>query len=122
MGVLPYIAAVHELSLAQAILQTVQQQAASRGASRVLSIRLRVGELSAVVDEALTFSLGIIGQGTAAEGCAVTIEHVPWVVRCTGCGVEYRVEGGLPACPGCQALGGVTVTGRELQIVEMDIE
>jgi hydrogenase nickel incorporation protein HypA/HybF len=113
---------VHELSLAQAILDTVQQQAASHGASRVLSIRLRIGELSAVVDEALTFSLGIIGKGTAAEGCAVTIEHVPWVVRCAGCGIEYRVEGGLPVCPACRTPGGATLTGHELQIVEMDIE
>lgn len=113
---------MHELSLAQAIVETAEQQAASHGGSRVLAIRLRIGELSAVVDEALTFSLGIVAQGTRAEGAEIRIEHVPWTVRCRACGNEYRVEDGLPACPTCQAHGGDTLTGRELQIVEMDIE
>lgn len=113
---------MHELSLAQAILETAQQQAASHGASRVLAIRLRIGELSAVVDEALTFSFGIVAQGTAAEGADVQIEHVPWTVRCGECGEQYPVRDGMPVCPVCQGAGGATLTGRELQILEMDIE
>ena len=113
---------MHELSLAQAILETAQQQAAAHGASRVLAIRLRIGELSAVVDEALSFCFGIVAQGTQADGADVRIEHVPWTVRCQRCSAEYRVHDGLPACPDCHATGGETLTGRELQIVEMDIE
>ncbi len=113
---------MHELSLAQAILETAQAQAASHGAARVLAIRLRIGELSAVVDEALSFSFGIVAQGTAADGADVQIEHVPWTIRCQECGVGYRVQEGMPVCPDCHATGGETLTGRELQIVEMDIE
>lgn len=113
---------MHELSLAQAILETAEQQAVSHGASRVLAIRLRIGELSAVVAEALTFSFGIVAQGTRADGAEMQVEHVPWTVRCSGCSAEYRVQDGLPACPACHAQGGETLTGRELQIVEMDIE
>ena len=116
------VCGVHELSIAQAVLDQVTAEAVAHGASRIVVIRLEIGELAAVVPEALDFSFGMIARGTAAEGARIEIAAVPWRVRCRGCGAEYRVEVELPICPTCGAAGGDTLSGKELRIMELDIE
>lgn len=121
-GLRPRSGAVHELSIAQSILDTVNQQAALNSAARVVSIHLRIGELTAIVHDALTFSFEIVAQGTCAQGAVLEIEQVPWQIRCAGCALEFHVQGANLSCPNCQHMGGETITGRELQIVEMNVE
>lgn len=113
---------MHELSIAQSILDTVVAEAKANDATRVVRIRLRIGELTAIVEEALTFSFDVIAEETCAQGARLDIEPVAWKVRCTGCGHEYPVAEGIPLCPRCEHAGGETIAGRELQIVEMDVE
>lgn len=113
---------MHELSIAQSILDTVLAEAEEHEAARIVSIKLRVGELTAIVREALTFSFDILAQDTCAKGARLDVEHVPWQVRCSDCEHEYPVVEALPTCPRCDHVGGETIAGRELQIVEMDVE
>lgn len=118
----PREASVHELSIAQSVLDTIVDQAREHRAGRVTAIRLRVGELTAIVEEALTFSFEILARDTCAAGALLSVETIPWQVRCPDCTHEYRVVDGMPTCPRCHRVGGETITGRELQIVEMDVE
>lgn len=113
---------MHELSIAQSILDTVIEEAENNQAKRVTAIHLRIGELTAIVEEALTFSFEILAENSLAEGAAIKVTTIPWTIRCSDCSNEYRVIDGLPTCPRCQRAGGETITGRELQILEMDIE
>ena len=113
---------MHELSIAQSILDTIEQHAAVENAGKVLSIRLRIGELTAIIPDALTFSFEVLAKGTRAEGAHIEIESIPWCARCHACQHQFHVEDGMVRCPACSELGGETVSGRELQIMEMDIE
>jgi hydrogenase nickel incorporation protein HypA/HybF len=113
---------VHELSIAQSIVETVVSQAQAHQASHVTCVRLRIGELTAIIEDALMFSFEIVAQDTVASGARVEIEAIPWTVRCSECAHEYRVSEGIPTCPDCGHAGGETIAGRELQIVEMDVE
>lgn len=113
---------VHELSIAQGILDTVVEQAKEHEATRVVSIRLRIGELTAIVDDALMFAFEVLSEDTCAKGARLDIEHVPWQVRCSDCAHEFTVVDAYPQCPRCDRVGGETIAGRELQIVEMDVE
>jgi len=47
-----------------------------RGGARVTVLHLKLGSLSGVVKEALTFSYEIACQGTALEGSQLVIEEV----------------------------------------------
>ena len=114
--------AVHELSIAQSILDTVLEQADKHGAVRVLRIHLRIGQLTAVVQEALDMAFEVLTRDTIAAHARITVERVPWRVRCSRCEHEYSVQNDLPTCSRCGHLGGETLGGRELQFVEMDIE
>ena len=113
---------MHELSIAQSILDTVVAEAQEHRAQRVVCVRLRIGELTAIVRDALTFSFEILAKDTCAEGAVLDIEHVPWQVRCGSCQLAYAVQQNELACPACGATGGETIAGRELQILEMDVE
>ncbi len=113
---------MHELSIAQSILDTVLEQAAEHGATRVTRVHLRIGRLTAIVQEALEMGFEALARDTVAQGARLTVDSVPWRTRCSSCTHEYRVDDDLPTCPRCGHLGGETIAGRELQIVEMDVE
>ena len=115
-------ALVHELSVAESILELVEQTATQHDAKRVSSFTLKVGELTAIVPEALRFAFEILSKGTRADGARIDIVTVPWRVACSACNRPYDVTGGLPACPSCGAHGGALLSGRELQLMEMNVE
>lgn len=58
---------MHELSIADAILDAVRQEAAKHGSARVTKVCVRVGVLSGVEPEALSFGFSALVQGTDLE-------------------------------------------------------
>ncbi|HVA63472.1 MAG TPA: hydrogenase maturation nickel metallochaperone HypA [Terriglobales bacterium] len=65
---------MHELSLALSLIEVVEEQAAARGGLRVRAVRLRVGTLAGVSDEALAFAYEIACEGTALAGSRLVTE------------------------------------------------
>ena len=65
---------MHELSIAVSIVEVAQEEAARNNATRVQSVRLRLGSLAGVAKEALRFSYGIACEGTSLEGSQLLID------------------------------------------------
>jgi hydrogenase nickel incorporation protein HypA/HybF len=65
---------VHELSIAESLVDVLAEEAARHGAGKILSVRIRVGRLSGIVGDALCFSFDVAAQGTVAEGAQLVIE------------------------------------------------
>jgi hydrogenase nickel incorporation protein HypA/HybF len=112
---------VHEAGLAQAALDVAAARARERGATRVHRLKLRVGDLSGVVPEALRFALDALGPGTAAEGAAVEIEVVPVECHCATCDRLFRPADVVYACPACGALSADVRRGHELELVSLEV-
>ncbi len=83
---------MHELSLAQSILDAVLEIAEERGAERVLGVRIRVGEFTMVNPEQLRFCLEALAEGTPAEGAEFEIELERGRLRCRECGEEWSTD------------------------------
>ena len=113
---------MHELTLAQNIVSIVVEKARDAGSSRVRSVRLRVGHLAGVVPESMRFCFDICARGTLAEGATLEIERVPVVIRCRDCGVDSAAEDYQFLCPTCGSSNVEMVSGRELQVDEMEVE
>jgi len=113
---------VHELSIAMSIVEGASQEASSRGNVQIHAVHLKLGVLSGVVKEALLFSYDIACEGTPLEGSTLVIEEVPAVVYCSQCDSEKTLPSiQLFCCPTCGTLTGDLVSGRELELVGLEI-
>jgi hydrogenase nickel incorporation protein HypA/HybF len=110
---------MHELSIADAVVQIACAHAAGR---RVTRVDLRVGHLRQVVPSALEFAFGLVAEGTVAQGAELTMEEVPAVGRCRDCAAE-TVQHEFPLqCAVCGGFGLDVVRGEELLVDALEVE
>ena len=113
---------MHELSIANSILETVRAEAQQRPGVRIVKVGVRVGELSGVVPEALSFGFEALVRGTDLEPLTLEIEFCPRRHRCARCGQIFSVPDYTVACPDCGEAGTEFVSGDELHISFLEIE
>jgi hydrogenase nickel incorporation protein HypA/HybF len=113
------VAAVHEFSIAQSIIDIASRHAAGR---RVTQVTVRVGHLRQVVPSALTFSFDVVAQGTPIEGAELAIERVPAVGLCRRCGAESRLQVFPLQCQACGGFDLRIVAGEELVVDSLIVE
>ena len=113
---------MHELSIAQSVLEAVRAEAGRRPGSRVCKVGLRVGELAGLDPEALRFGLEVLVRGTDLEALQLEIEYCPRRQRCPQCGNEFTVRDYEITCPGCGAARTECIGGDELEIAYLEIE
>jgi hydrogenase nickel incorporation protein HypA/HybF len=113
---------VHELSVAQSLIEQACEAAAREGSAQVLKLSLRIGVLSGVVKEALLFSFELAAEDTACQGAALDIEEVPLSVHCPRCAAPQTLADGCHfICPICGTPAPQILTGRELELVSLEI-
>ena len=110
---------MHELSIAQAIVDVAVRTA---GEARVTRVLVRAGQLRQVVPSALEFSFELCTHGTPAEGAVLELEVVPVEVACRACGARSE-PGGFPlACAACGGLAVDVTRGEELQVESLELD
>ena len=82
---------MHELSVALSLVDAACEKAGALGDVRVDAVYVRLGALSGVVKDALSFCFEAAAKGTAVEGARLEIEDVPVTVLCPRCAVERRL-------------------------------
>jgi hydrogenase nickel incorporation protein HypA/HybF len=114
---------VHELSICEGILDV------ARGALDALppppppvsQVTVRIGRLTAVAPASLRYHFDLLVPGTVLEGATLLVEDVPIRGRCRDCGAAIEIETLSFTCPACGS-GFVELTsGRELQVVSLDV-
>jgi hydrogenase nickel incorporation protein HypA/HybF len=110
---------MHELSLASAIVATVERHAAGR---RVGVVNLRVGRLRQVVPDSLEFYFGFVAKETVCEDARLELEVLPAVLGCSGCAHEWELEEPPFRCPECGGAEVAVVSGDELEVESIEIE
>jgi hydrogenase nickel incorporation protein HypA/HybF len=113
---------MHELSIALSILDLAAEEAERHG-GRVAAVHLKLGPLSGVVKEALVSAYDLARECGPLARAELVIEEVPLVAYCDGCAAERT----LPSvqdlcCPACGAPTPRLVSGRELEVVALEIE
>ncbi len=113
---------MHELSIAASIVETVTESAAAYPGAQVIEVRLRVGALSAVVEESLQFCWGVSTEGTPLAGAKLVIRTMPVVVHCAGCNADSEIGVQSFRCSKCGELTADLRQGQELEIESIEIE
>lgn len=113
---------MHEMAIAQGILDIALDNAARHGAQKITRIKLLVGEMTEVEPESLRFCFDALAEGTAAAGAELEITPVPLVGSCRDCGKEFNVERFRFVCPDCGSPGVGILSGRELRVEHLEVE
>ncbi len=108
---------MHELSIAQSVVEAVTERADGRQVRRV---RMVVGRLSGVVPRALLFSFELVCEGTVAEGAELVVDEPSGRARCRTCGNGFDVADLVLLC-GCGSTDVELVRGHELLVSSMEL-
>ncbi len=115
--------AMHELGLVTEVYKICRASLETHGEGRIRSVRLAVGELSAVEPELLRFAWEAVTAEGADEGADLVVEWHVARQRCPACGEEKPRASGdwLRVCPDC---GGPLLVegGNELEILDIEVE
>ena len=109
---------VHELSLCEAIAESVTRHADGRPVTRVL---VRVGHLRQVVPDSMVFSWEMLTSGTDLDGCALDIEHVPLTIECNCCHAITTLDMAILLCGACGDADVTIRSGEELLVVSLEL-
>jgi hydrogenase nickel incorporation protein HypA/HybF len=108
---------VHELALADAVVQGVAEKT---GDAKVVRVRLIVGKWTAVVPDALRFAFEICTRGTTLDGATLELKEIAAEASCRACGARFCVDDSLALCD-CGSADLIVDGGGELRIDEVEV-
>lgn len=113
---------MHEMSLAEGVLQILETESAKQGFSQVKTIWLEIGALAGVEVSALEFAFDVIRRGTLAGNAQLVIIHLPAQAWCLSCGQIVEIRQRYDACPICGGYQLQVSSGDEMRIKELEVE
>ncbi len=113
---------MHELGVAHSILTNILEVRAQKKLTKIISINLRVGQLSGFQKEALETCFEIIKKDTELESAILNITEVPITLMCKSCQKKSAIEQLSYQCPLCQSNDVELVAGREFTIDSLDVD
>ncbi|MBM4161797.1 MAG: hydrogenase maturation nickel metallochaperone HypA [Ignavibacteria bacterium] len=113
---------MHELSIAQNIIEIVRQNVPENELGDVRAVRMKVGTLAGVVAESLRFSFSVLVADSPLKDAYIQIEHIPFVIQCNTCRQSSSNDQGFAVCPTCGGSDTTVLTGTELQVFEIELD
>jgi len=110
------------MSLAEGVLQLVEDARTRQPFARVLSVHLEVGALAGVEPEALRFCFEAVTRGTVADGARLEILAAPGTAACLGCGGTVELQALYGDCPRCGSAQVQVTGGTGLRVSELEVE
>ena len=114
---------MHELSIAQGIVDQVVAIARKHEATRVSRVTVVVGAMRLVVPEALQLAFEAAAQGTLAEAAELRIVEQTTRATCNHCGRSFEPVIDCYCCPDCGRADARITAGSEiiLEALECDL-
>jgi hydrogenase nickel incorporation protein HypA/HybF len=113
---------MHEMSLAEGVLQVIEDAARQQGFTRVKAVWLEVGQLACVQADALAFSLEQVTRGSIADSARLEIVEIKGRGRCADCGHDVPLAALHEPCPDCGNYRVAVTDGDQLRVRELEVE
>ena len=111
---------MHEMSIAEALLDQLDDLAAEHGFSALESVAVEAGVLRGVVPEALDLAFREASRGRAAEGARLDLTIIPAEAVCRGCGHRFRPEVDYYLCENCGRADAELVAGMDILLTSIE--
>lgn len=113
---------MHELSIAQSLVEIACAEGRRAGAAKITRLNCRIGALRQIDDLTLHDAFEIAREGTRCAGAKLAIEHIPLMSFCRRCGSEFAVERWRWNCPACDSEGEPLPGGDELELTSIEAD
>jgi hydrogenase nickel incorporation protein HypA/HybF len=114
---------MHELAIAQSIVDVVEAWATECNATRVKGVRLQIGEASGVMTDSLSFCFEMLTSfDPVLAGAQLSIDVMPHCARCRHCAKEFAITNFVARCPTCGEWTNEIISGTELQVLDMEFD
>lgn len=112
---------MHEMSLAEGVLQLIEDAARRESFARVTAVWLEIGRLSSVEREAMTFCFDAVTRGSIAAGARLEFVETPGSGWCMACAKSVAMEALHEACPDCGSYQVQVTGGTEMRVKELEV-
>ena len=113
---------MHEMGIAIQIVNIVNQSLPPGEPLRVKTIQLKLGRLTAIVPQSLSFCMEVATKDTPLEGVELVFKEVPIRVECAACGEETEIQEPPFVCGACGKDQVRIVSGREMIVEAIEVE
>lgn len=113
---------MHEMSLAEGILQLIEDATRAQNIRRVSAVYVEVGQLASVEVEALRFCFDVVIKDSVADGARLEIIDMPGTGWCIDCSQSVPLGEKLGGCPRCGGYRVQVTGGTEMRVRELEIE
>ncbi|ADC47483.1 hydrogenase nickel insertion protein HypA [Methanobrevibacter ruminantium M1] len=120
---------MHELAMAQGILNAVLETAEANNAIEVTEIVIEIGKLAMLNPEQLKFMLGVLCSETIAENAELIVEDIDVEIKCHNCDFEgvANVDDSdhyapMILCPKCESHRVEVKNGKDVTVRNISIE
>lgn len=110
---------MHEMSLAESLLEIIQESAHSQNFQRVRSVTLEIGKLSAVEPNAMRFCFDSVTHGTLAEGAILEIIETAGTGVCLACGANVEMKEQYGLCSECGSPRLQITSGNQMRLKDL---
>ena len=112
---------MHELSIAQNIIEIVNDNLNDHQKNIVKSVRVKVGKLTNILPDSLVFSFEALVKDTDLDGAVLEIEHLPIKIKCAECGAVTTSDDFLFSCEKCGGNQIKILSGNEFLVSEIEL-
>ena len=113
---------MHEMSLAESVLQIIEDAARNQGFTRVKAVRLEIGQLACVEPEAMRFCFDAVMRDSIADQARLEFVETAGQGRCVKCSVEMPIAALHEACPHCGSYEIQVIGGDAMRVIELEVE
>jgi hydrogenase nickel incorporation protein HypA/HybF len=113
---------MHELALAQGIVDICQRQAMTHSFESVRRVRVEIGALSHVEPEALAQGFLAARSGTIAARAELEILRIAGEAYCVKCGETVTLTSLSDGCPDCGSHQLLVTGGEEMRVKDMEVD
>lgn len=113
---------MHEMSIAESVLQIIEDTARAEGCARVKAVWLEIGQLAAVEKESLRFCFDVVARDSIARDARLEIIDTAGQGWCMECARTVAVTSRYEPCPGCGSFQIEVTGGDEMRVKELEVE
>ncbi len=113
---------MHEMSIAESVLQIIEDTARAEGYAKVNAVWLEIGQLAGVEKESLRFCFDVVTRDSVARDARLEIIETAGQGWCMECARSVALSALYEPCPNCGSFQIEVTGGEEMRVKELEVE